>query len=60
MDIESRCKIEARIREISRELGLLQPTDLTSGRPAAEHDLEDIEELYSERERLLQELEKDC
>lgn len=60
MDVESRCKIEARIREISRALGLLQPTDLTSGRPAAEHDLEDIDELYSERERLLQEREKDC
>jgi hypothetical protein len=38
----------------------LEPTDLTSERPAAEHDLEDIEELYAERERLLQELEQDC
>jgi hypothetical protein len=60
MDAQSQCRIEARIEEICRELGLSDPTDLTSGRPAAEHDLEDFEELYAERERLLQELEKDC
>ncbi len=53
-------EIEARIHEISRELGLLQPNDLISGRPAAEHDLEEIEELYAEREQLIQELERAC
>jgi len=30
------------------------------GRPVAEHDLEEIEELYSERERLIQVLEQAC
>jgi hypothetical protein len=53
-------EIQTRIHEISRELGLLQPNDLISGRPAAEHDLEEIEELYAERERLIQELERAC
>lgn len=60
MDAKRRGEIEARIRDISRELGLLEPSELTSGRPAPEHDLEEVEELYAERERLLQELEKDC
>jgi hypothetical protein len=53
-------EIESRIQEISRELGLLELKDLISGRPAAEHDLEEIEELYSERERLTQELALAC
>jgi hypothetical protein len=60
MDTKRRGEIEARIRDISRELGLLEPSELTSGRPTPEHDLEEVEELYAERERLLQELEKDC
>jgi hypothetical protein len=60
MDAKRQREIESRIQEISRELGLLEPNDLISGRPAAEHDLEEIEELYSERERLIQELELDC
>lgn len=60
MDTETRRTIEARIREISRELGLLDPAELSFGSPAPEHDLEEMEELYAERERLLQELEKDC
>ena len=60
MDTESRREVEARIREISRELGLLDVSELTSGRAAPELGLEEIEELYAERERLLSELEKDC
>ena len=58
MDPTRKREIESRIHEISRELGLLDPNDLISGRPAVEHDLQDFEELYSERERLLQELER--
>jgi hypothetical protein len=57
MDPKRKQEIESRIQKISRELGLLEPNDLTSGRPAAEHDLDELEELYSERERLIQELE---
>jgi len=60
MEPKRKQEIESRIHEISRELGLLEPNDLTSGRPAAEHDLEELEELYSERERLIQELERAC
>jgi hypothetical protein len=60
LDAESRRKIEVRIQEISRELGLLEPVDLTSGSFAPEHNLEEVEELYAERERLMQELERDC
>ncbi len=60
MDPKRQCEIESRIQEINRELGLLEPNDLISGRPAAEHDLEEMEELYSERERLIQELERAC
>ena len=44
-------EIESRIQEVSREVGLLEPNDLTYGRPAAEHDFEAMEEPYSERER---------
>jgi hypothetical protein len=40
MDAKRRGEIEARIRDISRELGLLEPSELTSGMPAPEHDLE--------------------
>ena len=58
MDAKHKREIESRIEEISGELGLLDPSDLISGRPAAEHDLEELEELYSERERLIQELER--
>ena len=60
MEAERRREIEARIREISRQLGLLDASELTSGRAAPELGLEEIEELYAERERLLSELEKDC
>jgi hypothetical protein len=60
VDTETKGKIEARIREISRELGLLDPAELSLESPAPEYDLEEMEELYAERERLLQELEKDC
>jgi len=60
MDSTRQREIESRTREISRELGLLEPNALISGRPAAEHDLEEIEELYSERERLMQELQHTC
>jgi len=60
MDAERRTEIEARIRELNRELGLLEPAELSSGTRPTEHNLEEMEELYSERERLLQELEKDC
>lgn len=60
MDPQTQSRIEDRIHEISRELGLLEPLDLASGRLAAEHGLEEIKELYAERERLLQELENDC
>ena len=58
MDPKRKQEIESRILEISRELGLLEPDDLASGRPAAEHDLQELEDLYSERERLIQELER--
>jgi hypothetical protein len=60
MDAERRREIEARMREINRELGLLEPAELSSGTRPTKHNLEEMEELYSERERLLQELEKDC
>jgi hypothetical protein len=60
MDPKRQREIESRIQEISRELGLPEPNDLISGRPAAEHNLEEMEELYSERERLIQELERAC
>jgi len=60
VDTQSRDTIEARIREISGELGLLNPIEVNSGRLVPEHNLEEMEELYAERERLLQELEKDC
>lgn len=60
MDAERRREVEARIREISRELGLLDVSELTSGRAAPELGLEESEEWYAERERLLSELEKDC
>ena len=58
MDPQTRSKVVDRIQEIGRELGLLEPEDLTSWKPASEQDLQDIEELYSERERLLQELKR--
>jgi cell shape-determining protein MreC len=60
MDIGKRQMIEARVRAISEELGLLEPAQLRSALSASEHDLEELEELYAEREQLLQELEKDC
>ncbi len=60
MDPKYQREIESRIQEISRKLGLLDPSDLISGRAASEYDLEEIEELYSERERLIQELELAC
>jgi hypothetical protein len=60
MDPKRKQEIESRIHQISHELGFLEPDDLISGMPAAEHDLEDLEELYSERERLIQELELAC
>ena len=58
MDPQTLSRIEDRIQEINRELGLSRPADLASGKPAAAHDLLEIEELYAERELLLQELEK--
>ena len=61
MDPQTQSRIEDRIREISRELGLLEASDLAFGRAAPpEHDLVEVGELYAERERLMQELEKDC
>lgn len=60
VNVERRRAVELRIREISLELGLLEPSDLSSWNPAPEHDLQEIEEMYAERERLIQELEKDC
>ncbi len=60
MEIGKRQVIEARVRAISEELGLLEPAQLRSALSAPEHDLEELEELYAEREQLLQELEKDC
>ncbi len=59
MDPQVRSRIEDRINVISRELGLLDPNDFIFGRRAEKHDLAEIEELYAERERLLQELQKD-
>lgn len=60
MDPVTQSRIEDRIREISRELGLLEPLDLISGWSASTHRLQDVEELYAEREHLLQELKQDC
>lgn len=60
MDPQVQSRIVDRIREISRELGLLEPLDLISGWSAAEHRLQDVEELYAEREHLMQELKEDC
>ncbi len=60
MDIGKRKMIEARVRTISEELGLLEPAQLRSTLSAPEHDLPELEELYAEREQLLQDLEKDC
>ena len=60
MNPERRLEIEDRIHEISSELGLLEPTELTSGSVIRKLELQEIEELYAERESLLQELEKDC
>lgn len=60
MDPQVQSRIVDRIHEISRELGLLEPLDLTSGRSVAKHSLQDLEELYAEREHLLQELKEDC
>jgi hypothetical protein len=60
MDHEARQRIETRILAINEELGLLGPAQLGSPMSAPEHDFEEMEELYAEREQLLQELEKDC
>lgn len=60
MDREMRQRLETRIRAINEELGLLKPGQLSSSVSAPEHDFEEMEELYAEREQLLQELEKDC
>jgi len=60
MDPQIQSRIVDRIHEISRELGLLEPLDLTSGWSASKHSLEDVEELYAEREHLMQELKQDC
>ncbi len=60
MDAERLDEIEKRIREINRDLGLSEPTELHSGSSVLELGLQEMEELYAERERLLQELEKDC
>ncbi len=59
MDPQTQSRIEDRIQEIDRELGLSDAKRLMSGKSAAEHDLVEIEELYAEREHLLQELEED-
>ncbi len=58
MDPLTQSRIADRIQEIERELGLSDTTRLASGKSAAEHDLAEIEELYAEREHLLQELKK--
>ncbi len=60
MTAERRREVELRIKEINRELGLLEPTDLSSWNPAPEHDVREIEEMYAEREALIQELKYDC
>jgi hypothetical protein len=60
MDPEERHRIEVRISEINRDLGLLEPAPLGAESSVPQHDLAEVEELYAERERLLQELEKDC
>ena len=59
MDPQIQSRIVDRIHEISRELGLLEPADLVSGWSEGKHSLQDVEELYAERERLLQELKED-
>jgi hypothetical protein len=43
MDIGKRQMIEARVRAISEELGLLEPAQLRSALSAPEHDLEELE-----------------
>ncbi len=58
MDPQTRSWIEERINEIGRELGLFGPDEFTAGKFTSDHDLQEIEELYAERERLIQELER--
>ncbi len=56
MKTETRQEIETRIREIKQQLGLCEPSE----GPPLEHNLEEMEDLYAELERLLQELKQDC
>ena len=60
MDPQHRHMLEMRIDEISRVLGLSGPAGTRLGTAEQNFELLEIEELYAERERLLQELEKDC
>jgi hypothetical protein len=59
MDSKRKREVEVRMHEISNELGLLEPAKLASASVTRQFELQEIEELYAERERLLQELEKD-
>ncbi len=43
----------------AKTLDSRSPAQLSSALSVPEHDLEELEELYTEREQLLQELEKD-
>ena len=60
MDPERRRTLEMRIDEVCHALGLTEPADTKPGAAEQKLELLEVEELYEERERLLQELEKDC
>jgi len=60
MDPERRRTVEMRVDEVCRVLGLTEPADSKRGTAEQKLELLEIEDLYAEREHLLQELEKDC
>ena len=60
MDPEHRRALEIRMDEVCRALGLTGSADSKRGTAEQRLELVEIEDLYAEREHLLQELEKDC
>ena len=58
MDVETRQKLQVRIREIDEWLRNQEACEMTEGWLSSGPDLAQVAELYQERERLLQELSK--
>jgi len=58
MDIETRQKIQARIREIDEWLRNLPACEMTEGWLTYGPDMAEVAELYREREQLLQQLQQ--